>query len=47
MQWDPIYLLHIGVDGPNVNLKFQEDLIGKFEETSSKTFLDTWHLHTV
>ena len=40
MQWDPDYLLHIGMVVPNLNLKFQEYLKGKFEETSNKTFLD-------
>ena len=37
------------MDGPNVNLKFQEDLKGKFEENSNKTFLDidTCTLHKV
>ena len=49
LQWDPDYLFHIGMDGPNVNLKFQEDLKGKFEENSNKTFLDinTRTLHKV
>ena len=49
MQWDPNYLLHIAMDGPNVNLKFQEDLERKFEETSNKSFLDidTCTLHKV
>ena len=49
MQWDPDYLFYIGMDGPNVNLKFQEDLKGKFEEDSNKTFLDidTCTLHKV
>ena len=40
MQRDPDYSLHIGMDGPNVNPKFQEDLKGKFQENSNKTFLD-------
>ena len=40
LQWDPDYLLHIGIDGPNVNLKFQEVPKRKFDETSNKTFLD-------
>ena len=49
MQWDPDYLLYIGMDDPNVNFKFQEDLKGKFEEISNKTFLyiDTYALHKV
>ena len=49
MQWDPDYLLHMGMGGSNVNLKFQEDLKGKFEENSNKTFLDidTCTLHKV
>ena len=41
MQWDSDYLLHTGIDGPNVNLKLQEDLKRKFDETSNKIFLDT------
>ena len=41
MQWDSDYLLHIGMYGPNVKLKFQEDLKRKFEETSKEIFLDT------
>ena len=41
IQRDPDYLLHIGMHGPNGNLKFQEDLKGKLEETSNKAFLDT------
>ena len=24
MKWDPKYLLHIGMDGPNVNLSFEK-----------------------
>ena len=37
------------MNGPNVNLKFEEDLKGKFEENSYKTFLDidTCTLHKV
>lgn len=31
MQWYPDYLLHIGIDGPNANLKFQEDLKGAIQ----------------
>ena len=40
MQWDPEFLLHTGMDGPNVNLKFHEDLKGKFRQTWNKTVLD-------
>ena len=40
MQWYPDYLLHIEMGDPNLNLKFQEELKGKFEETSNKKFLD-------
>ena len=49
LQWDPDYLLHIAIDGPNVNLKFQEVPKRKFDETSHKTFLDidTSTLHKV
>ena len=31
MQWHSDYLPHIGMDGPNVNLKFQEDLKGAIQ----------------
>ena len=40
LDWDPSFQLHIGMDGPNVNLKFQKDLKKHFEETSGETFLD-------
>ena len=40
LDWDPSFLLHIGMDGPNVNLKFQKDLKKHCEETSGETFLD-------
>ena len=26
MGWDSSYLLHLGIDGPNVDLQFQKDL---------------------
>ena len=38
MQWDLDYLLQSRKNDPNVNLKFQEDLKEKFENTSNKTF---------
>ena len=49
IQWDPDYVLHIVMGDPNMNLKFQEDLKGKFEETSNTAFLDidTCTLHKV
>ena len=49
MGWDNILLLHIGMDGPNVNLKFQEDLRKHFEEAAGQKFLDidTWPSHKV
>ena len=34
------YLLHLGIDGPNVNLKFQKDLKTHFKESCDKEFLD-------
>lgn len=36
MQWDLDYLLQSRKNDPNVNLKFQEDLKEKFENTSNK-----------
>lgn len=48
MGWDSSYLLHIGMDGPNVNLKFQSALLEDFE-SCDKSFLDidTCTLHKV
>ena len=40
LNWDPAFLLHIGMDGPNVNLKFRNDLMNHFQETSGESFLD-------
>lgn len=49
MGWDSSYLLHLGMDGPNVNLKFQQDLKSHLKETQNKNFLDidTCTLHKV
>ena len=49
LNWDPAFLLHIGMDDPNVNLKFQNDLMNHFQETSGESFLDidTCTLHKV
>ena len=33
------YLLHIGMDGPNVNLSFEKKLLTKLEEDMGATFL--------
>ena len=32
--------MHLGMNGPSVNLKFQEDLKKRFEETIGETFVD-------
>ena len=40
MGWDTDFLMHLGMDGPSVNLKFQEDLKKDFEETTGEKFLD-------
>ena len=40
MGWDSSYLLHLGMDGPNVNLKFQKDLKTNFKESYDKEFLE-------
>ena len=49
MSWDSSYLLHFGMDGPNVNLKFQKDVQEMFLETLQKKLLDidTCTLHKV
>ena len=39
MKWDPKYLLHIGMDGPNVNLSFEKKLLAAFERKYSTKFL--------
>ena len=39
MKWDPKYLRHIGMDGPNVNLSFQKKLLADFERKYSTKFL--------
>ena len=47
--WGNRFLLHIGMDGPNVNLKFQEDLRKHFLQATGQKFLDidTCTLHKV
>ena len=39
MQWDKFFLLHLGMDRPNVNLAFQQRLQSHFL-TQNSTFLD-------
>ena len=42
-------LLHIGIDGPNINLKFKEDSRKHFEEATGQKFINinTFTLHKV
>ena len=49
MSWDPSLLLHFGMDGPNVNLKFQNDVEKMFKDTLKKTLIDidTCTIHKV
>ena len=49
MGWDSSYLLHLGMDGPNVKLKFQKDLKTHFKESYNREFLhiNTCTLHKV
>lgn len=49
MQWNPSNLLHLGMDGPKVNLAFQEKLSKSLEDKHNTSFLDigTCPLHTV
>ena len=49
MGWDSSYLLHLGMDGPNVNLKFEKYLKTHFKESYNQEFLDinTCTLHKV
>ena len=48
MQWDKSFLLHQGMDGPNVNLAFQSRA-QSYLLTQNSTFLDigTCPLHTI
>lgn len=49
LQWDVKYLLHLGMDGPNVNLAFQKDLISILKNEYNKKIVDigTCSLHPV
>ena len=49
MKWSPPHLLHLGMNGPKVNLAFQRQLFRSLEEKSDKSFLDidTCPLHNV
>ena len=40
MGWDNRLLLHSGMDGHNVNLKFQENSRKHFEKATGQKFLD-------
>ena len=39
LEVEPKYLLHLGMDGPNVNLSFQEKLLADLAVEEGKTFL--------
>ena len=48
LELNPNLLLHLGMDGPNVNLKFQQDLAKYFDEKGVSFFnIDTCLLHKV
>lgn len=49
LNWKINYLLHLGMDGPYVNKKFQEELIAELKGVHGKTILDvsTCSLHPV
>lgn len=40
LQWESDLLLQIGMDGPNVNLKFEQDLSNKIQEEYGVSFLN-------
>ena len=40
MQWEPDLLQQIGIDGPNVNLKFEKDFSTKIMDEYGVYFLD-------
>ena len=40
MGWENKLLLHVGIDGPNINLKFKEDSRKHFEEATGQKFLN-------
>ncbi|CAL4218681.1 unnamed protein product, partial [Meganyctiphanes norvegica] len=39
MSWEPDFLLQIGMDGPNVNLKFENDLCTQIDNNYGVSFL--------
>lgn len=49
LKWNILYLLHLGMDGPYVNLKFENDLILELENVYGKKILNigTCNLHPV
>ena len=40
MEWEPDLLLQVGMDGPNVNLKFEKDLSSKIMDEYGVSFLN-------
>ena len=44
MGWNPDLLMHLDMDGPSVNLKFQEDLEKKFWINNWWKILEWGHL---
>ena len=40
MSWESDLLLQVGMDGPNVNLKFEQDLAAKIMEECGASFLN-------
>ena len=40
MHWEPDLLLQVGMDGPNVNLKFKKDLSSKITDEYGVSFLN-------
>lgn len=49
LKWKVNYLLHLGMDGPNVNLKFENDLEAELKSVHNKTIINvsTCSLHPV
>lgn len=49
LKWKINYLLHLGMDGPKVNLKFENDLVAELKSVHNKTILNvlTCNLHPV
>ena len=40
MKWEPDLLLQVGMDGPNVNLKFEKDLAHQISDSYGVSYIN-------